>query len=77
MNLGFRPYIPHLTVYADTIKPRPEPDWVQLDLDWLLKCDALLRLPGFSIHGDKEVEFALNHFIPVYHSIEELAEDTP
>lgn len=75
MDLGFKPFIPHLSVHADMIKPRPEPDWVRLDLDWLLRCDALLRLPGYSKHGDLEVDFAMRHFIPVYRSIEELNAD--
>ena len=75
MNLGFKPFIPHLSVYADTVKPRPEDDWVRLDLDWLLKCDAVLRLPGYSFHGDRETAFAKAMFIPVFYSIEELAEE--
>ena len=72
MDLGHKPFVPHLSVHADMVKPRPEKDWVRLDLDWLVQCDALLRLPGYSKHGDLEVEYARQHFIPVYYSIEEL-----
>jgi hypothetical protein len=45
---------------------------MELDNEWVLRCDALLRLPGESQGADAEVELAKKHGIPVFYSIEEL-----
>jgi hypothetical protein len=42
------------------------------DLNWLAKCDAVLRLPGASSGADREVEYAQKLGIPVFYSIEEI-----
>jgi hypothetical protein len=49
-------------------------DWMDFDIAWLSKCDALLRLPGNSKGADKEVTFATEHGIPVFYSIDTLLE---
>ena len=71
-QLGYTPYIPHLTHFWHIVSPKPVSFWYQYDLIWLDFCDALLRLPGESSGADKEVEYAKEHCIPVYYSVEEL-----
>lgn len=69
---GFVPFLPHIYPLWDMIAPRPYEDWMRLDLAWLEVCDAVLRLPGFSPGGDREVERARDLGIPVFHSVEEV-----
>ena len=39
-----------------------------MDLAWIERCDALLRMPGESSGADREVEHARAHSVPVFHS---------
>lgn len=71
-DLGFFPFIPHLSHYWHTLCPRAYEDWLAMDLEWLKVCDALLRLPGESSGADQEVEWAIRNERPVFYSIEEL-----
>lgn len=52
------PIIPHLNIHMEMAFPKQEAYWIKYDLDLLERCDAIIRLPGISIHGDKEVEHA-------------------
>ena len=52
------PLIPHLSLAAHLVEPRPVDYWYALDIDQLAHCDALLRLPGASTGADREVYFA-------------------
>ena len=70
LRLGYCPYIPHLDFLLRLVKPITWEECLAWDEAWLLKCDALLRLPGESKGADREVQFALAHKIPVYFSIE-------
>lgn len=63
---GFTPFVPHLTLLLDLIHPHPADFWYAYDLRLLLRCDVLLRLPGYSPGADREVEFAQAHGIPVF-----------
>ena len=72
IKLDFIPYIPHLTMFWHLITPHEYGFWLDYDLQWLDKCDALLRLLGDSKGADAEVEYAKESNIPVYYSIEEL-----
>lgn len=58
--------IPHVTLAAHLVAPRPVDYWYRFDLDQLAACDALLRLPGDSTGADKEVAYATEHGIPVF-----------
>jgi hypothetical protein len=71
-DLGFFPFVPHLSAFWHYVHPRPYEDWMELDFVWLVECDALLRLPGVSEGADREVAFALEHDIPVFIGVEEL-----
>jgi len=72
LNLGHTPFVPHLTHFWHMIYPHAYTTWIEYDLEWLEKCDALLRLEGESYGADKEVRFANAYNIPVYYSIQEL-----
>lgn len=71
-DLGFAPFVPHSTHFWHMVFPRPYEFWMQLDFQFLPCCDFLLRLPGESSGGDREVELAQSLRIPVYYSIEDL-----
>lgn len=64
--------IPHLTLLADIVAPRPVNDWYRFDHDQLAACDAVLRLGGDSAGADGEVRLATDWGIPVFHSVGEL-----
>ena len=50
----------------------PHEKWMEIDFDWILSCDAVLRLSGESKGADREVAFAKENDIPVFHKIEEI-----
>jgi hypothetical protein len=70
--LGFIPYIPHLTMLWHLIESHSYEYWVDRGLEWLEVCDVLLRVPGYSVGADREVEWAKKHGIPVFYSVAEL-----
>lgn len=74
---GFFPVVPHITMVQHLIVPHEPAHWYERDLHALSRCDALLRLPGFSTGADDEVQFAQRHGIPVYFSIEQLIANPP
>jgi hypothetical protein len=73
VELGYAPYPPLYSHFWHFLSPKPYKTWLELDNEWVLRCDALLRLPGESQGADAEVELAKKHGIPVFYSIEELA----
>jgi hypothetical protein len=75
VKLELIPYIPHLTMFWHLIAPHEYEFWLNYDLNWLSKCDVLLRLPGESKGADAEVEYAQEHGIPVYYSLIEIKEE--
>lgn len=72
MTLGFAPFTPLYSHFQHMMHPRPYQDWIDIDLIWVLSCDAVLRLDGKSSGADGEVKYAIENKIPVYYSIEEL-----
>jgi hypothetical protein len=72
-ELGFAPFVPHLSHLWEQISPKPYAFWIALDNAFLPLCDALLRIPGPSSGADGEVALALSLGIPVFHSLEALA----
>ncbi len=69
------PVVPLLNHFMQIVQPRPEEEWMQMDLAIVPKCDALLRLPGVSSGASREQKLALEHGIPVYTSIADLLEN--
>jgi hypothetical protein len=72
LDLGFSPVVPHLLHLWHTVTPRHYTDWMQIDLALVVRCDALLRLPGLSPGADEEVNAANDCGIPVFYDLEEL-----
>jgi hypothetical protein len=66
MNAGHHPYVPHLSHFMHIFAPRSYEDWFALDVAWLERSDVLVRLPGESPGGDREVMIAKELGIPVY-----------
>lgn len=72
MDEGFFPFMPLLFHHVHEVRPRSYESWCEQDNMWVLKCDALLRLPGPSKGADAEVELAKANNIPVFYSLEDL-----
>jgi hypothetical protein len=70
MDLGHRPFVPHLTHFWHTMFPRPYQDWLELDNAFLPFCEAVVRLPGESSGADAEVRLAQSLGIPVHYGLE-------
>ncbi len=66
------PHVPHLTHLWHLVSPRPIEFWYEYDLALLVRCDAVLRMPGDSTGADREVDVAEELRIPVFHSRESL-----
>lgn len=67
---GGIPFVPHLSALWQFISPHSEYEfWLPMDLAWLSKCDALLRLPGESYGADEEEKFARAVGIPVFYRL--------
>lgn len=71
-DMGYMPFVPHLSHFWHILFPRPYEFWCELDNVFLPHCDALLRLPGESSGAEKEMLLAASLGIPVFHSIESL-----
>lgn len=74
LDNGFLPFIPLLYHYQHAKHPRDYEDWLAIDKEWILSCDALLRLSGESVGADIEVSHAQENNIPVFYSVEDLCE---
>lgn len=77
LDNGHVPFVPHLYHLWHLIIPGPYQQWIALDLEWLKTCHALIRLPGDSVGGDKEVAFALELGIKVYFGIDDFLLKNP
>jgi len=81
INRGFVPFVPH----NDFVQYMLDPDSLDyetilnLDLAWIERCDALLRLWGESPGADREVKHAKKLGLVVTYSIDYLEElnDSP
>ncbi len=74
INNGFAPYCPHLTHFLHMNNWQPYSKWLEIDCEFLVICDALIRLPGESDGADKEVELAKKTGTPIFYTINELIE---
>lgn len=76
-RLGYSPFCPHWNHYQDEYIPRPAQDWMDWDNEWLVVCDVVLRMPGFSPGSEAEVALARSRNIPVVYSLAELKREYP
>lgn len=72
LAMGHAPFIPHLTHFWHMLCPHPYEAWLVYDREWLLVCDAILRMPGDSPGADREVEWAREAGLLVFNGIQEL-----
>jgi len=72
VQAGHVPFIPHLAAFWELVCPHDYEYWMRYDLNWLSKCDGLVRLPGESSGADREVQYARNLKMPVYIGLEAL-----
>jgi hypothetical protein len=72
VELGFVPFIPHVTLLWHLVIPHDVDYWYKYDNEWIKKCDALFRLEGGSYGADQEIKLAHELGIPVFFSISEL-----
>ena len=75
LDLGFNVFVPHLSHYQHERKHQDYEKWLEIDFDWILACDCLLRLEGKSSGGDREVKYAEENNIPVFYSLKELLKE--
>lgn len=73
---GHVPFIPHtMTSLWSVLVEREGHTWLEYDYQWLLQCDALVRIEGRSEGSEKEIEFAREHDIDVYRGVEAFLDD--
>lgn len=65
LDAGIIPVVPHLTLLWHLVSPKPYHRWLDYDRHLLLRCDAVLRVPGFSAGATQECTLADAHGIPV------------
>ena len=58
MKVGIVPFVPHLRGFWHFVYPHSYEEWLEYDLEWLISCDILWRLPGASKGADQEVAWA-------------------
>lgn len=73
INLGIIPFCPHLMHFQNISYPQSYETWLEYDIEWLKQCDIILRLNGESDGADYEVTVAEHRDMPVFYTIEELA----
>jgi nucleoside 2-deoxyribosyltransferase len=65
LDVGFIPLIPHLTLAWHLVSPKRYETWLDYDRQLLCRCDAVLRIPGYSHGATQETELARSLGIPV------------
>jgi Domain of unknown function (DUF4406) len=65
--MGWSVFIPHLSLFWDMLRPHDYQFWLDHDIAWLLKCDALVRIPGESAGADAEESIARANGLLVCH----------
>lgn len=71
---GFVPFTPLLTHFWHIISPKSWDVWMEMDREWVLRCDCVLRLVGESVGADEEVKLAHKNHILVFYTIPDLCE---
>lgn len=77
IGIGYAPFAPLLSHFQNQLYPRAYETWLGLDLEWLVMCDAVLRLSGPSLGADIEEARAKELGIPVYFTVADLVKGCP
>jgi hypothetical protein len=68
---GHTPFVPHLYFFWNLISRNSRDFWLELDKEWLRKCDAMIRIegesPGSSLEEGWCVEFGIPWIGLLYH----------
>ncbi len=75
LEAGFVPFVPHMNMVWHLRHQHTWEEWLDWCLSWVEVCDVILRLPGESRGADREVEWADQNRLEIYHNIEELLAD--
>lgn len=73
---GYIPFVPLLYHFWHFMDPQPYSFWLTIGLEWLKRCEAVLRLEGDSSGADTEVQLAESLGIPVYYTVADLLAGT-
>lgn len=66
-------FVPHLYHYWSRLFPdHTEKHWLNTDISWLKKCDAVYRMAGKSEGAEIEVRMAIELRIPVFYDFDNL-----
>lgn len=71
-KIGFMPFVPHLLHFWHLRHELTYDFCCELDNEYLLVCDALIRIPGESAGSDAEEKLAYTNNIPVFYTIEDV-----
>lgn len=73
MDLGYVAICPHEKAFGmEMLSPRSYEEWMEYDFRCIEASDAVFRMPGESVGGDREVEYAVKIGVPVYYSLDML-----
>lgn len=71
IDFGIIPYLPLVgSAYLHAQKERHFSEWLGMDFNIIMKCDAILRLSGESSGADMEERFANTIKKPVFYTVE-------
>jgi hypothetical protein len=69
LKLDFFPIVPQVSLLWDVIAPHDDDFWYAYTMEQMRRCDAVLRMPGVSVGGDREVKAAKVLGLPVFFDI--------
>jgi hypothetical protein len=68
-DLEFAVVNPALSWFSHKFRPWSHDRWMEQAIDTMLRCDAVLRVPGDSVGADREQAFAETHDLPYFESV--------
>lgn len=71
-EMGAMPFVPHLFAYWDMLFPEGAEYWLKMDHAFLVRCQAIFRVPGDSRGADMEERWARERGIPIFTDMEDL-----
>ena len=79
LDHGGAPYVPHLQsvtwqmFMGSRVGGVKDYDvWLPIDFEFVRRSDAVYRMPGYSWGGDREVEDAQAHGVPVFYTMSDV-----
>jgi len=69
IGYGLVPYAPLLSHFLHIVHPQPYEKWLEVDLEWVKRCDIFLRLEGKSKGADIELQLAKSLNKKIYYNL--------